>query len=104
MAELVPVKSDLMKASYHFPPRFVADEQKVITTMTAYEGTMGYTLCDLHTGEVKKYGISSESSDTGAIRYDNGILEVNSYLRDGAVKTMPHLLPLGIIVGTMTII
>ncbi len=88
LAESVPVKSDLMKASYHRSPRFVADEQKVITTMTAYEGTMGYTLCDLHTGEVKKYGISSESSSTGAIRYDNGILEVNSYQRDGAVKTL----------------
>ncbi|MGI6686434.1 MAG: hypothetical protein ACOX47_13375 [Bacillota bacterium] len=88
LAESVPVKSDLMKASYHRSPRFVADEQKVITTMTAYEGTMGYTLCDLHTGEIKKYDISSESSNTGAIRYDNGILEVNSYQRDGTVKTL----------------
>lgn len=88
LAQSVPVKSDLMKASYHRSPRFVADEQKVITTMTAYEGTMGYTLCDLQTGEVKKYDISSESSSTGTIRYDNGILEVNSYQRDGAVKTL----------------
>lgn len=88
LAESVPVKSDLMKASYHRSPRFVADEQKVITTMTAYEGTMGYTLSDLRTGEVKKYDISSEASSTGAIRYDNGILEVNSYQRDGAVKTL----------------
>jgi len=88
LAESVSVKSDLMKASYHFSPRFVADEQKVITTMSGYEGTMGYTLCDLHTGEVKKYNISSETSNTGTIRYDNGILEVNSYQRDGAVKTL----------------
>ncbi len=88
LAESVPVKSELMKASYHWSPRFVADEQKVITTMTGYEGTMGYTLCDLQTEEVKKYDISSESSNTGIIRYDNGILEVNSYQRDGAVKTL----------------
>ncbi|MDX9871294.1 MAG: hypothetical protein RBT41_02600 [Clostridia bacterium] len=88
LAESVPVKSDLMKASYHRSPRFVADEQKVITTMTAYEGTMGYTLCDLNTGEVRKYDISSEGSSTGAIRYDNGLLEVNAYQREGTYKSL----------------
>lgn len=88
LAETVPVKSDLMKASYHRSPRFVADEQKVITTMTGYEGTLGYTVCNLQTGEIKKYDISSEASDTGLVRYDNGILEVNSYQQDGAVKTL----------------
>ncbi|MEL7568224.1 MAG: hypothetical protein AAGU27_25580 [Dehalobacterium sp.] len=88
LAESLPVNSDLIKASYHYSHRFVADEQKVITTMTGYEGTMGYTLCDLHTGEVKKYDISSETSNTGTICYDTGILEVNSYQRDGVVKTL----------------
>lgn len=87
LAESVPLEDKLIKASYHRSPRFVADGQKVITTMTAYEGTMGYTLCDLQTGEVKKYEISSEASDTGTICYDNGILEVNLYQRDGSVKT-----------------
>jgi hypothetical protein len=87
LAESVPVESKLIKTSYHRSPRFVADGQKVITIMTGYEGTMGYTLCDLQTGEVKKYDISSEGSDTDTICYDNGILEVNSYQRDGSIKT-----------------
>lgn len=84
LAETVPILgSDLMNASYHSSPRFVAGEQKVITTMTAYEGTMGYTMCDLTTGEVKKYSVSGEGSSTWSIRYDTGMLEINAYVRDG---------------------
>jgi len=73
--------------SNHNHPRFVADEQKVITTMTAYEGTRGYTLCDLRTGAVKTYDISSENSSTGLIHYDTGLLEVNTQL-NGEGKTL----------------
>ncbi|WP_258360183.1 hypothetical protein [Moorella sulfitireducens (nom. illeg.)] len=85
--------SELYANSFHKNPRFVADEQKVITTMTGYEGAIGYTLCDLESGTAKNYRIASESSCTGLIRYDTGLLEVNIYLRDqenqtGDYKTM----------------
>lgn len=85
--------SKLTDNSYHMAPRFVAGEQKVITTMTGYESTMGYTLCDLESGTAKTYRISAECSSTGLIRYDTGLLEVNSYIYNqekqiGEYKTM----------------
>lgn len=84
----VPVAGDkLIKYSWHRAPRFVDKEQKVVTVMTAYEGTRGYTLCDLETGAAKTYDISSEGSSTGVIRYDTGLLEVNNYMR-GEYKTL----------------
>lgn len=58
----------------------MADEQKVITTMTGYEGTMGYTLCNLESGTVETHNIASECSSTDLIRYDTGLLEVNTHL------------------------
>ncbi len=64
--------------SYYNSPRFVAHEQKVITTMIGYESAMNYTLCDLESGAVKTYEITSESSSTCFIRYDTGLLEVNT--------------------------
>ncbi|MDD2421322.1 MAG: hypothetical protein PHU78_04200, partial [Heliobacteriaceae bacterium] len=79
--------SKLFNKSYHRHPRFVAHEQKVITIMTAYEGTLGYTLCDLETGTAKTYDISSESSSTGCIRYDSGLLEVNTHLYNREKQT-----------------
>lgn len=72
--------SELLNHSYHRNPRFVDDEHKVVTTMTGYESTMGYTLCDLKNGTAKTYNITSESSSTGLIRYDTGLLEVNTHL------------------------
>ena len=72
--------SELLDNSYHKDPRFVADEQKVITTMTGYEGAEGYTLCDLESGKAKTHGITAECSSTGLIRYDTGLLEVNTHL------------------------
>lgn len=39
LSKTVPITgSELLENSYHQDPRFVADEQKVITTMTGYEG------------------------------------------------------------------
>lgn len=74
--------SKLDKYSWHRAPRFVANEEKVITTMTAYEGTRGYTLINLTTGISKTYDISSEGSSTGLIRYDSGLLEVNTFMHN----------------------
>ena len=74
--------SDLLENSFHFSPRFVDDGKKIITTMSGYEGTMGYTVCNLLNGEVERFDISGEASSTGYIRYDSGILEVNNYIRD----------------------
>ncbi len=79
--------SELMKNSYHRNPRFVDNGQKVITTMTAYEGTMGYTLCDLKEGTAKRYDISSDGSTTGLIRYDTGLLEIGVYIHDREKQT-----------------
>lgn len=82
LSRTVPVPgSELMDRSFHSQPRFVAGEAKVITTMTGYESAMGYTLCTLATGEVKSYPIGQETSSTGLIRYDTGLLEVNAYVR-----------------------
>lgn len=78
----MPIDSRLIQKSFHDKPRFVDHEQKVITTMLDYEGTLGYTLCDLVSGTAKNYRITSESSSTGFIRYDTGLLEVNGYRRN----------------------
>lgn len=69
--------------SYHLYPRFVAHDKKVITTLTGYEGTSGFTFCDLDKGTNTKVNIGTEGSfATGAIRYDTGLLFVNHYWRD----------------------
>ena len=74
--------------SYHFFPRFVADDRKVITTLTGYECTAGFTLCDLDKGTKTTYDIMTEGSlATGGIRYDTGLLFVNEYWRDEKQKT-----------------
>lgn len=83
LSKSVPIiGSELIDTSFHSSPRFVSDEQKVITTMTAYEGTLGYTLCDLKGKDVTTYKISSEASSTSLIRHDTGLLEINSYVRN----------------------
>lgn len=83
LSKTVPISgSELLDNSFHFKPRFVADEQKVITTMTGYESAMGYTLYDLRSQTQKYYAIGSECSSTGLIRYDTGLLEINNYIRD----------------------
>lgn len=73
--------------SYHVYPRFVADDRKVITTLTGYEGTSGFTFCDLDKGTNTKVNIGTEGSfATGAIRYDTGLLFVNQYWRNESGK------------------
>jgi len=77
LSPTVPVAgSDLLKNSYHWNPRFIDNDKKVIATMTGYESTRGYTLCNLEEGTAKTYDITSEGSSTGLIRYDTGLLEI----------------------------
>lgn len=81
LSKTVPItNSELLDNSYHKDPRFVDDERKVITTMTGYEGAYGYTLCDLKSETEKTHGITGEWSSTGLIRYDTGMLEINTHL------------------------
>ena len=82
--------SHLINKSYHSSPRFIANDKKVITTMTGYEAPMGYTVCDLEDGTSITYNISSQSSSTGYIFYDTGILEVNSYAYNENKKTSEY--------------
>ncbi|MDX9871280.1 MAG: hypothetical protein RBT41_02530 [Clostridia bacterium] len=64
--------------SHHRYPRFVAGGRKVITTMQAYEGGRGYMVCNLAEGTSTFYGHSLQDAFTDVIRYDTGLLEVNS--------------------------
>lgn len=83
LSKTVPVKgSSLIDKSYHLVPRFAAEDKKVITTMTGYETSMGYTLCHIEKDDVRTLNISQESSYTGNIRYDTGLLEVNTSIYD----------------------
>ena len=94
LSKTVPITDcELIDNSYHVNPRFVDDEQKVITTMSGYELSMGYTLCDLKNGTVRSYDIGSEASSTGNIRYDSGLMEINNFIfnedgETGDYKTM----------------
>ena len=89
LAKTVPINtgSKFLDNYYHNAPRFVAGEQKVITTIIGYEGAMDYTLCDLESGAVKTHRIAGECSSTGLIRYDTGLLEVNIFLRNEENQT-----------------
>lgn len=82
--------SKLIERSYHWEPRFVAQDSKVITTRTGYECTLGYTLCDLNSDTTKMINISEDFSSTGTIRYDTGILEVNACLYDEEKQTSEY--------------
>lgn len=82
LAPTVSIKgSKFLDNSYHKQPRFVDHGQKVITTMTDYEGTRGYTLCDLIDFTVQTIENSTDSHP-GTIWYDSGLLMVNSYHYD----------------------
>lgn len=70
----------LIEYSYHHFPRFIGLESKLITTMTGYEGAMGYNLYNFANGDSKKIGIGAEGSSTSNIFYDTGLLEVNIYI------------------------
>ena len=75
-ASTVSVGREFFSKSYHSSPRFVADGQKVITTMTGYESALGYTLYDLEKNTSQGFSITGEASSSGFIRYDTGVLEV----------------------------
>ncbi|MGI6451418.1 MAG: hypothetical protein ACOX3R_14515 [Desulfitobacteriia bacterium] len=82
LAQTVPIPdSELLNNSYHWQPKFVAHEQKVITTMSGYEFNLGYTICDLVKGTATKLDIGSYQT-TGRIRSDSGLLEVNNWSYD----------------------
>lgn len=88
LSKTVPIEgSSLLDNSYHFLPRFVAQDKKVIATMSGYESTMGYTLYNLETDKVNTFNITSEGSSTGNIHYDRGTLEVNTHIYDSKNST-----------------
>lgn len=79
--------SKLLTHSYHSSPRFVDNDKKVITTMTGYECSLGYSLCDLTINTAQKINVSSEGLSTEVIHYDTGILEVNVHLYNPKKQT-----------------
>jgi len=104
LSKTVPIEeSSLIDNSYHFLPRFVAEDKKVITIMSGYENTMGYTLCDLEKDTVKTFDITAECSSTGNIHYDTGSLEVNTHIYDSKNQTStPKSLYLDFMSGVVT--
>lgn len=78
--------------SYHSNPRFIADDQKVISTRLGYETAMGYTLCSLTEGIFKNYDISSDDSSSGFIRYDTGLMEIRGIFTEETQSTEYKLL------------
>ncbi|KJS80212.1 MAG: hypothetical protein JM58_18995 [Peptococcaceae bacterium BICA1-8] len=66
--------------AYHRIPRFVANDKKVITTMTGYDYSTGYTICDIDKGTstILAWGESS----TESIWYDTGLLNINAPIYD----------------------
>jgi hypothetical protein len=88
LAETVPITdTDLIDHSFHWQPRFVAGDRKVMTTMTGYESGLGFTLCHLQNDMVETYPIISESVTTGSIRHDTGLMVINTYLHDRENQT-----------------
>ncbi|NLW07339.1 MAG: hypothetical protein GX039_05105, partial [Clostridia bacterium] len=88
LAPTVPITgSKLLKNYYHSSPRFVADGQKVISTLLGYESAVGYTLCNLEEGTYRTYDFASEAASTAFIRYDTGLLEINTYIRPNGKQT-----------------
>ncbi|RJE47178.1 hypothetical protein A7K50_04180 [Dehalobacter sp. MCB1] len=80
-----PSRGAPVTPSYHFSPRFVDDDRKVITTLTGYECTRGFTFCDLDKGTNTTVDIVTEGSPTtGSIHFDTGLLFVNEYGHDAS--------------------
>jgi len=70
-----PIEGTKLK-SYHSSPRFVANYQKVISTMLGYESIMGYALYNLKDDVLQTYNNigSADSFSSQDIRYDTGLL------------------------------
>jgi len=87
LSKTVPItNSELLDNSFHWEPRFVDNDSKVITTMTGYEGGLGYSLYDFKSETQETLHMGMYSS-TGFIRYDTGLLEINNYIRDEENQT-----------------
>lgn len=71
--------------SYHRDPRYVADEQKVITTMTGYEGAMGYTLCDLESGTANRLNLKTLQIEPKIISVKAAEAHILGVLTDGRI-------------------
>lgn len=69
-------EDDFLEHSYHSNPKFIAEDKKIITTMTGYEGTLGNTIYDLLNNTTKKYDTGTDSYPN-IIRYDTGLLMIN---------------------------
>lgn len=83
LAETVKIMgSKLINKSYHCIPRFIANDKKVITTMTGYDYSTGYTIYDLEKGSSIVLGNEWGESSSDNIYYDTGLLNVNSYSYD----------------------
>lgn len=84
----VPISgSELIGNSFHSNPRFVADDKKVITIMAGYESPVEYSLYNLEEGTCETHNIVSEGSSTGFIRYDTGLLEINTHFYNKESQT-----------------
>lgn len=64
--------------SFYFSPYFVADETKIVSTMSGYECTRGVFLYDIQSKDVRKVLDSGDSTTSGIVE-DSGILEGNVY-------------------------
>lgn len=81
--------SSLINHYLHQMPRFIAGDKKVITSMRAYDGTVGYTLCNLENGTSEYIKIPDEGGPE-IIRYDTGIINVNTPQNDEITGTSQY--------------
>jgi hypothetical protein len=90
LSKSIEVKgSSLINHYLHQMPRFIAGDKKIITSMLAYEGTAGYTLCNLEDGTSEYIQISDDGGPK-VIRYDTGIINVNAPQNDAATGSSQY--------------
>jgi hypothetical protein len=81
--------SSLINCYLHQMPRFIVGDKKVITSMLAYEGTVGYTLCNLEDGTSEYIKIPDDGGPK-VIRYDTGIININAPQNDAATGSTQY--------------
>lgn len=81
--------SSLINCYLHQMPRFIAGDKKVITSMLAYEGTVGYTLCNLEDGTSEYIKIPDDGGPK-VIRYDTGIININAPQNDATTGSTQY--------------
>lgn len=90
LSKSIEVKgSSLIKRYLHQMPSFIAGDKKIITSMLAYEGTVGYTLCNLEDGTSEYIKIPDDGGPK-VIRYDTGIINVNAPQNDEATGSSQY--------------